>query len=223
MADPIIARTNPYLVTLNAGRTYYWCSCGRSKKQPYCDGSHQGTGFMPSKYQCSLDGEEVLFCACKRTSTPPFCDGAHTNLPGGSPLDDPHSPENQRIKFAQARGGRISLDGRCYIISPDQSDWRVEGSLRYCQLISPQQGAQYQALYLLRITEDVTPLIGIGQSHAILYIRSGSASATVSGKTFRVEETVSLYVRPGEVFQLDPDVGKLLEVFLFASPLMEIE
>src|SRR6266851_2298729 len=223
MSEPLIDRPNPYLVTLHAGRTYHWCSCGRSKKQPFCDGSHQGTRFAPHRYQCTIEGEEVLFCGCKHTSTPPFCDGAHTNLPGGSPVADPHSLENQRIQCAEARDGRVSLDGRCYVISPDKSEWRVQGPLQYCRLISPEQGAQYHTLYLLRPEGGATPLIRLGDSHAILFIRRGSATATISRMSFRAEETDSVYVRPGEVFQLAPDAGKRLEVFLLACPLAEIE
>jgi quercetin dioxygenase-like cupin family protein/CDGSH-type Zn-finger protein len=223
MSEPVIARLSPYFVTLRAGGTYHWCSCGRSKTQPFCDGSHLGTGFTPRRYECAIEGEEVLFCGCKHTSTPPFCDGAHNNLPGGSPLDDPHSLENQCIQSVEARNGLASLDGRCYVISPDKFEWRVQGALQYCRLISQEQGAHYHTLYLLRTEGDATPPIHVGASHAILFIHRGSGTATISGMSFRAEETDSIYVRPGEVFRLEPDSDKRLDVFLLACPLMEIE
>ncbi len=86
--------------------TYFWCSCGRSAKQPFCDGSHKGTDFSPMKFTASRD-DELLFCGCKHTLNGPFCDGAHTNLPGGSPLDDPLSPENRNIPVVTERDGAV--------------------------------------------------------------------------------------------------------------------
>ena len=81
--EPRIAGTMPSYQELVAGRRYLWCRCGRSKNQPFCDGSHAGTGFQPVAYVARRDGEEALFCMCKRTGTPPFCDGT------GSLVDRP--------------------------------------------------------------------------------------------------------------------------------------
>ena len=79
MSDPVIAQRKPCLVEVKAGKTYHWCSCGRSKKQPFCDGSHQGTDFEPVAWQAEESGDK-LFCACKHTRSQPFCDGAHYGL-----------------------------------------------------------------------------------------------------------------------------------------------
>ncbi|MCS7297478.1 MAG: CDGSH iron-sulfur domain-containing protein [Bacteroidia bacterium] len=68
----------PYGVQLNPG-TYYWCACGRSAKQPFCDGSHRGTGFSPIKVSID-ESKKVWFCGCKHTKTPPFCDGTHRQI-----------------------------------------------------------------------------------------------------------------------------------------------
>jgi thiamine pyrophosphate-dependent acetolactate synthase large subunit-like protein/nitrite reductase/ring-hydroxylating ferredoxin subunit/CDGSH-type Zn-finger protein len=76
VAKPYIADTRPKPVALKAGDTVWWCTCGRSKSQPFCDGSHQGTGFSPLEYTADKDGK-VFFCQCKRTGTPPLCDGSH--------------------------------------------------------------------------------------------------------------------------------------------------
>jgi len=78
MAEPIIAQQGPYLADLEPG-TYWWCACGRSKNQPFCDGSHQGTGLAPVKLEISKPGKYGL-CGCKRTANPPFCDGTHKSL-----------------------------------------------------------------------------------------------------------------------------------------------
>ncbi|MBU6228788.1 MAG: CDGSH iron-sulfur domain-containing protein [Cyanobacteria bacterium REEB459] len=78
MAEPFIADTKPVVTTLGAG-DYYWCTCGRSANQPFCDGGHQGTDFTPRKF--TLEAEKrVALCACKHSQNPPFCDGAHARL-----------------------------------------------------------------------------------------------------------------------------------------------
>lgn len=65
-----------YTRTVEAGQEYWWCACGRSATQPFCDGSHQGTGITPVQYVAPRDCE-VRFCGCKRTGRPPMCDGSH--------------------------------------------------------------------------------------------------------------------------------------------------
>ncbi|CAH1385142.1 glutamate synthase-related protein [Candidatus Nitrotoga sp. M5] len=76
MSNPIIADNKPAKVSLSKGQEYYFCTCGRSKNQPFCDGSHVGTSFTPRKVISDNDGEAYL-CACKHTGNPPFCDGTH--------------------------------------------------------------------------------------------------------------------------------------------------
>jgi len=79
MTKPRIAATSPIAVSLQAGKEYWWCACGRSKDQPFCDGSHQGTGFSPVSFKPEQSGEAWL-CRCKHTGTPPYCDGTHKRL-----------------------------------------------------------------------------------------------------------------------------------------------
>jgi CDGSH-type Zn-finger protein len=79
MTAPVPAQKAPYEVTLQAGRTYFWCACGLSKKQPFCDGSHSVTDITPVKFKAEEE-DTVFFCGCKATAGKPFCDGTHNNL-----------------------------------------------------------------------------------------------------------------------------------------------
>ena len=79
MTDPVIAQKAPYPVEVEEGRDYYWCSCGRIKKQPFCDGSHKDTGMTPVKFKAEQTGT-VYFCGCKHSKKGPLCDGTHTIL-----------------------------------------------------------------------------------------------------------------------------------------------
>ncbi|RLA62272.1 MAG: glutamate synthase [Epsilonproteobacteria bacterium] len=96
MKKPIIADNNPKKVKVEKGKNYFWCSCGKSSKQPFCDGSHKGTGFTPVKYTPEKDGE-VWFCMCKQTKNSPMCDGAHAKLE--KKTNTSSTPEEPTIKF----------------------------------------------------------------------------------------------------------------------------
>ncbi len=78
MSEPVIAAKLPAVVELEEG-VYFWCACGRSANQPYCDGSHAGTGFEPMRLEIE-ESRRVALCQCKRTGGAPFCDGEHKNL-----------------------------------------------------------------------------------------------------------------------------------------------
>lgn len=76
---PVIAKRNPFPVEVEAGKTYFWCACGKSARQPFCDGSHKGTTFSPVKFQAEEAGK-VFFCGCKHSARQPLCDGSHGRL-----------------------------------------------------------------------------------------------------------------------------------------------
>jgi CDGSH-type Zn-finger protein len=78
-AAPIIAQKAPFPVEVTAGKTYFWCACGRSQTQPFCDGSHKGTGITPVKHTADKDGT-AWFCGCKASARAPLCDGSHNRL-----------------------------------------------------------------------------------------------------------------------------------------------
>ncbi|EAW38507.1 CDGSH iron-sulfur domain-containing protein [Lyngbya sp. PCC 8106] len=78
MSEPKIFDKKPTVMELEPG-TYYWCSCGHSAKQPFCDGSHQGTEFTPVAFELT-EKKSVALCLCKYTKNTPYCDGSHTRL-----------------------------------------------------------------------------------------------------------------------------------------------
>jgi len=78
MSEPKIAGTTPIAMRLDPGE-YHWCACGLSARQPFCDGSHEGSEFTPLVFKLDKK-QEVYLCACKRTGNAPFCDGAHKSL-----------------------------------------------------------------------------------------------------------------------------------------------
>jgi len=74
-----IAQKSPYAVELEAGKKYFWCACGLSKNQPFCDGSHKGSGITPTAFTADKTGTAFL-CGCKHTANAPYCDGTHKTL-----------------------------------------------------------------------------------------------------------------------------------------------
>ncbi|MFY2825737.1 CDGSH iron-sulfur domain-containing protein [Ruegeria sp. MALMAid1280] len=80
MSDsPTIAQKGPFPVEVTEGKSYFWCACGLSKRQLFCDGSHKGTRFEPVKYTAD-SGKKVFFCGCKHSANPPLCDGTHSKV-----------------------------------------------------------------------------------------------------------------------------------------------
>ena len=78
MAKGKIAEKSPIMMETKPG-TYYWCACGKSSNQPFCDGSHQGSEFTPKEVKIEKE-QTVFWCRCKQTDNPPFCDGSHNKV-----------------------------------------------------------------------------------------------------------------------------------------------
>jgi CDGSH-type Zn-finger protein len=78
MSDPIISQKSPFVQKMEAG-TYWWCACGKSATQPFCDGSHKGSEFSPVKTEIAA-AKTVAWCGCKHSKNKPFCDGSHSRL-----------------------------------------------------------------------------------------------------------------------------------------------
>ena len=79
MATPTIAQKSPFGVEVEAGKSYLWCACGQSQRQPFCDGSHKGGSFVPVEYKAS-ETATVWLCGCKNSHNQPLCDGTHNSL-----------------------------------------------------------------------------------------------------------------------------------------------
>lgn len=79
MSEAVVAQRSPFGVEVEANKEYWWCACGRSQAQPFCDGSHKGTGLSPVQYAVA-ESDTVWFCGCKHTSDVPVCDGSHKNV-----------------------------------------------------------------------------------------------------------------------------------------------
>jgi CDGSH-type Zn-finger protein len=79
MSTPEVPRKGPYPIDVEAGKTYFWCSCGRSANQPFCDGSHKDTEFTPVRHDAE-ESRTLYFCGCKASAGAPLCDGSHSKL-----------------------------------------------------------------------------------------------------------------------------------------------
>ncbi|MFQ5534840.1 MAG: CDGSH iron-sulfur domain-containing protein [Sphingomonadales bacterium] len=79
MPEPAVAQKAPYIAEVEEGKTYFWCACGHSNNQPFCDGSHKGTGMSPVLYKAEKT-TTLFFCGCKHTKNQPLCDGTHKTL-----------------------------------------------------------------------------------------------------------------------------------------------
>ena len=77
--EPHVPQKSPYAVEVEAGKSYFWCACGDSQKQPFCDGSHKGGDFKPVKWEAT-ESRTVYFCGCKHSAKQPLCDGTHQRL-----------------------------------------------------------------------------------------------------------------------------------------------
>jgi len=79
--EPVVSDTKPIRVEVEPGK-HFWCACGRSSSQPFCDGSHKGTGIQPVMFEVD-EAKTVWLCQCKRTGNAPFCDGSHKQVGDG--------------------------------------------------------------------------------------------------------------------------------------------
>jgi CDGSH-type Zn-finger protein len=79
MSKPVVAQKSPYAIDVEAGKTYFWCTCGLSAKQPFCDGKHKEAGMRPQKWEAP-ESKTVYFCGCKQTGNAPLCDGTHSKI-----------------------------------------------------------------------------------------------------------------------------------------------
>ncbi len=217
--SPLIANRKGYYFEVKAGKRYWWCSCGRSKSQPFCDSSHVGSEFLPVLFTAERDAD-VIFCGCKRTGTAPFCDGAHSNLPGGYLTDDPDSPENRAVVQIDAGPGPIvALDGRCYVFSTARASLRACGAMRYCAVVTPALGALFQSQFYAEIAaRGSSPVIAADGRHTVLFVIEGNGDVEIGGRRFAVRPLTGIYVRPAEAYRVHNDSAAPLKFFVSNGP-----
>jgi len=161
MQDPVIARLKPYLVEVQADKTYHWCSCGLSKKQPFCDGSHKDTDFKPVSWKADKTGDK-LFCACKHTRSQPFCDGAHNSLSEKyAEAKDGDGNTARLVDYEAAADGaeKALLDNNCYVIRVPEAAMKQVGALNLFPVIGERDGAKHLSQYLGILTAGQSPAL----------------------------------------------------------------
>lgn len=213
---PLIAHRKGFYYEVKAGKRYSWCRCGRSKTQPFCDGSHVGSGLLPLAFVPSQD-EDVIFCGCKHSATAPFCDGSHSNLTGGYRLDDPQSAANRLVKMVDADNSPIvRLDGQCYVFSTSRAPLRLRAGLAYSPVVTPRMGALYQSQFYARFESGTSCVISADGRHTVLFIASGEGEIEISGRRFAITPCTGVYVRPAEAYRVH--AASVMEVFISNGP-----
>jgi CDGSH-type Zn-finger protein/mannose-6-phosphate isomerase-like protein (cupin superfamily) len=196
--SPVVAHHKGFYYEIKAGKRYLWCSCGRSATQPFCDGSHVGTSFLPIAFKAGRD-EDVIFCGCKHTGTGPFCDGAHSNLPAGN------SPS-------------VHLDGQCYVFSTSRAKLMPRGAMSYCVVVSPALGALFQSQFYAQVAEGASPVISADGRHTVLFVSEGDGEVEISGRRFPVSARTGVYIKPNEAYRVHNTAAATLKFFISNGP-----
>lgn len=222
VTKPRIARYKPFYYKPVPDKTYFWCACGRSETQPFCDGSHKGTGIEPVKFVATEDHREVLFCGCKQSADKPFCDGTHNNLRDTYEEADPDSPENKLVaRVLHHRDGRLELNGRCYVAKVEKVPATSAENLRWGALVTRETGAEHQSMFFMDVARGETPVMTLGDSHVVLLATSGRGEIEISGRRFPIAPEMGVYVRPGEMFSVHNDDDEAIRLYLSACPQVE--
>jgi CDGSH-type Zn-finger protein/mannose-6-phosphate isomerase-like protein (cupin superfamily) len=214
--EPLVAGFKPCYQELVAGKRYLWCRCGRSKTQPFCDGSHAGTGIQPLAYVAKHDKEEALFCMCKKTGTPPFCDGAHSNLPGGYGEETAESVAASSVPWApEVDGGVRHLDAPCYTIRAAATRPADGGPFWMRTLVDAERGAAFQTQVYLEVRDRPSPILAASaEAQTIIFIAAGAGTIEIGAESFRVGPLDGVMVLPGEGFRITADAGVSLQAFV---------
>jgi CDGSH-type Zn-finger protein/quercetin dioxygenase-like cupin family protein len=205
MSEAVVASRKPYLVELTAGRRYAWCACGRSQRQPYCDGSHAGTGFEPVQFVADADREAML-CGCKCTGRAPFCDGTHNSL--ADKYEEATADEISALastpvtRRSNGRVGKSSLDGGCYVVTIDASSLQPYGTVRLGPAISAADGARFLSQWYMVAEPGLSRVLHFPGSDTVIFLPAGQIGVTISSRVFTVGPESGIYVRKGEAFQI---------------------
>lgn len=220
MTEPLIAQRKPCLAQVEAGKTYFWCTCGRSSRQPFCDGSHKTTDFQPLKWTAEKT-EEKLFCACKHTRSQPFCDGAHNQL--SEKYEEASAGDGANavlVDYAEQPGGALkaALDNGCYVIRVPDAAMPAEQPLGIHPVISAADGADQLSQFAARMSRGVSPVLRYPGCDVVLFVISGSGVVTIGGRDFEVSAETGACIKPGEAFRLSNDADEPLLLSISVCP-----
>ena len=218
---PTAALPGPHFATLKANHTYLWCTCGRSAVQPFCDGSHAGTTFQPTRVQLPKD-QDVVLCGCKHTGTPPFCDGSHNNLSATYKQADAEELRSAASAPLVPRDGgtvgKSPLTDGCFVVTLAANGLHEIGRLRLASIINRSDGADFISQFYGELDQGCSEVLQFGDSTVALFICGGKGAATVSGREFALLEETGLLIRPGEAFSLRVEGAAALRVLITACP-----
>jgi len=220
MSEPVIAQRKPVLVNVEAGKSYFWCTCGRSQSQPFCDGSHKETAFLPLKWTAAESGEQ-LFCACKHTKNGPICDGSHNSLSEKYEEAKPGDGVDAKlVGYASADGGssKAMLDSGCYVIRVPEEAMEAHGALRVFPVIGARDGARHLSQYLAVVHAGDTPVQRFPGTDVVLFVVSGAGRVQIADREFAVTAETGVCVKPGEGFRLTADGDAPMVVNITVCP-----
>lgn len=205
MIDVVSPQNKPCLVELKAGRAYAWCACGRSQKQPFCDGSHAGTGIEPVRFVADADREAVL-CCCKHSRRAPFCDGTHNSLTDKYAEADADEISASASIPVTARSagdsGKSQLDGGCFVCTVDPATLQRRGSVRLGPVINATDGARFLSQWYLLAEPGRSDVFEFPGSDVVLFLPADALTVTISGRKSRIGAETGVFVRKGEAIQV---------------------
>ena len=204
MPTPTIARRKPYLVEVREGKTYFWCRCGLSKKQPFCDGSHRTTEFQPLKWVAD-ESCEKLFCACKHTKEQPFCDGTHNQLSEVyEEAGEGDGAGAELVDYQQQAGGALkaALDNGCYVVRVPEQSMQQHGAMHFYSVIGAADGATQLSQYVATVATGESPILRYPGSDTVLFVWTGEGTVKIGSREFPVSPETGVCVKPGEAFRI---------------------
>jgi CDGSH-type Zn-finger protein/mannose-6-phosphate isomerase-like protein (cupin superfamily) len=221
MTKALSAGRKPFVVQLEAGRTYLWCACGRSANQPFCDGAHAGTGLGPVRFRAEA-GREAALCGCKRTGHAPYCDGAHNALAEKYEEADADAIRaSASIPLTPRSGGatgRSNLDGGCYVCTVDPGKLPAYGNTRLGPVIAAADGARFLSQWLLQAAPGRTGVLRFPGSDVVAFLPAGTIDFDIAGRAFRAGPESGIFVRRGEAFRVTNPGAAPVRLLLTVCP-----
>lgn len=220
MTSPTIARRKPYLFAVEEGKAYFWCACGLSKKQPFCDGSHKTTDFQPLRWVADKT-EEKLFCACKHTAVQPFCDGTHNQLSETyEEAGDADGAGARLVDYQAQEGGSLkaALDNGCYVIRVPEESMQQHGAMHILSVIGAPDGAKQLSQYVATVATGESPVLRYPESDVVLFNWKGAGTVRIGERNFPVSAETGVCVKPGEAFQIKNDEAEPMVLNISVCP-----